>query len=440
MALGDKKIDTDVGTGGAAPPAPSFAQKAGALAGAVVDAEASRGRRNLDFAQDMGRAAIDYARRGAGAVAGAARDFTAGFTGRPAGAAPPPRAAPIAPVRSASAAVAPATTAATLSRPARPALSESPSEIGPASTLASIPRPMPGDRNTFTGSNGQTRQVLGDGTITGQGSSGAGTLNIVPAAAFARPARPAPSSAMSQYAADVASAQARNAATQARIARPKPFAENAGDFRPGASTGLTTAERRSLPGRMAAAEQANAARGAVLQADTQTGIAQQENATRLAAAQLGERGADRRLGAELQARATESAAERLARPRQPITLADGTLATLGSDGSLSPVSAPDGKPARVAQPRQPGAVTPALQYQALGDELATLQANAMADPGPDAREDIRAQFDKQQAAITQVRSRMESLAGGATQPVEGGVYTDAQGNQARFVNGQYVLL
>ena len=89
------------------------------------------------------------------------------------------------------------------------------------------------------------------------------------------------------------------------------------------------------------AEQGSAERIAGTEARTAMQRTHAENDARLQGIERQERGAMARVNAEGQFN--------LRRPQRPITLADGTLAAPGPDGTLQPYTLPDGTPARGAQ-------------------------------------------------------------------------------------------
>jgi hypothetical protein len=73
-----------------------------------------------------------------------------------------------------------------------------------------------------------------------------------------------------------------------------------------------------------------------------------------------------------------------------LTGADGTAGSLRGDGSLTPVTGPDGKPYKVPLPAAAGQITPELQVDALTKQLAAL--DSLSDPDGSQRAAIGAQL------------------------------------------------
>ena len=143
-------------------------------------------------------------------------------------------------------------------------------------------------------------------------------------------------------------------------------------------------QAKSIPGaaqRMAEyqAEQGSAERIAGTEAAAAMQRAQAENDARLQGIRMQERGAMDRVNAEGQFN--------LRRPQRPVTLADGSLAAPGPDGTLQPYTLPDGSPAQAMLERPQinqgalGRLTTDLMPQFLGTDSYGMVPDADAEDG-----------------------------------------------------------
>lgn len=272
----------------------------------------------------------------------------------------------------------PAAASGTMTGAARsPVAMPSPANMGPPQAMASLSRPMPGDPNTFTGANGQVRQMTANG-ITGAGSNPAGSFS----GGVSDPRATAADTRTNYGVPSLARPMPGQAAPQASLTRPTPNpagqaaaildprsagfemlrrAQNASsDFQLRGSN-RTRAQREAIlagqaPERnfwldqaasiggnaQARFQQAQALRSQEAQANAGNATSlqgvQATNDARLAAEQMQQQGAMDRTQAGI--------AAELRRPQPPIQLADGTLVQIGPDGALVPYQLPDGSTAR----------------------------------------------------------------------------------------------
>lgn len=302
-----------------------------------------------------------------------------------------------------------------------------PTMAGPGAPAPSIEEQMqnPG-ANTFVSQRQGVRTVGEDGRISGAPLTN-GSFNVVPSTAISRPGIgnlgadfAGASQAPAQYQAQVDAAQARNQATRDRIASGGTItAAGEGQFRPGTGAGLNPAERTQL----LAAQQAAGAQG-------RENIAQRDqaaaaDAARLAEAQMGEAGADRRQGAQIAFQGQEGAANRaaaLVRPSQPITLADGTLAMLDpSTNSLTPVTGAGGVPAKPLDPKS------AERGEKLTADLAKDAGDLLVNMVPVGQQATPQQISTARAQAAQLRGL----------PI---ARNEETGEQIVNINGQWVTL
>lgn len=145
-----------------------------------------------------------------------------------------------------------------------------------------------------------------------------------------------------------------------------------------------------------------------LGADAVQGQANRDNQVDIAAmghqAQAAEGAANRQLTASGQ---MLTAAQQAEQARQfnmgsrTLTGADGTVSLLRNDGTVAPLQGADGEPFRPAPTSVGGQVTPAIQYQALSQQLRSMQETAAMNPNSG--------LDQQ---IQEIQAQMNALAGG----------------------------
>lgn len=269
--------------------------------------------------------------------------------------------------------------------------------------------PRPGDTNTFTGRDGQTRRVDVQATPADAATPyGIPSLarpqpgQRTPALNLSRPTPHLPGAQPSQHSAPRLTRNPVTTATRVPFDEAVRRAEMAmGSYRvrsPAANTrsqmqrhydaaaamrDFWLDQARSVPGaaqRMAEqqAELGSAERIAGTEATAAMQRTQAENDSRLQGIQMQERGAMDRTEVKGQLD--------LRRPQKPITLADGTLAQIGPDGTLQPYTMPDGSMARGLQRPQvdQGALarlTTDLTPQFLGADSYGMVPDANAEDG-----------------------------------------------------------
>lgn len=145
-----------------------------------------------------------------------------------------------------------------------------------------------------------------------------------------------------------------------------------------------------------------------LGADAVQGQANRDNQVDMAAmghqAQAAEGAANRQLTASGQMLTAAQQAEQARQfnmGSQTLTGADGTVSMLRNDGTVAPLQGADGEPFRAAPTRSEGAVTPAIQFQALSQQLRSMQETAAMSPDSG--------LDQQ---IQEIQAQMAALAGG----------------------------
>ena len=281
--------------------------------------------------------------------------------------------------------------------------------VGPPAGLASQAPPRMGDVNTFMGANGQIRQVLADGTVTGTGSKSLGRSMGVSA-----PPSAAPVAGSVLQSRPMARLMMPDPAGRFQSTRPMPRPSRSGliDPRGAGSEMVRRAEMassrlmdmaRSTPGTYTAA-QLRAAEAAVRapqqfwldQASSIGPEAQQRftEAQRLRSREQESLARQRSMQniAEFQqqgAMAQQAALQQfeLTRPQQPITLSDGLLGRIGPNGEVQPITMPDGSLARAptdTQETNPSALArlvPELSSQLSGIDEYGMVADAEAPKG-----------------------------------------------------------
>jgi hypothetical protein len=250
-----------------------------------------------------------------------------------------------------------------------------------------------GAPGTFTGANGVVRTIRADGSLTGQGSNQRGTaaggslqvMSGAPVGANGAPlvrSAPPPAAPATTGTADpqVAAAQARNLATNARASQVTARTFGAPDVAElqrrlqhnlrgkntaSARRGLIEANNLALgaiAGGAATAQQA--AEGAIAHGN------QAQSAQALDAQRGSNALAERNLTIEGNLAAQQQQADLQAGAPQPFVDAQGN-AFVRQGTALSPVTGPDGKQARAPMQAE-GQITPAIAFKAMNDELAAL--------------------------------------------------------------------
>lgn len=324
--------------------------------------------------------------------------------------------------------------------------------------------PRPGDMNTFTGRDGQTRRVdvratpadaatpYGVPSLSRPQPSQAASQYGIPSLARPQPGQGTPALNLTRPTANPAGQRAAildprssasemvrraNAAMQsARVRSPAANTRSqmqrhydaAGaerDFWLNQAGSLgSDAQARFLAGQQLRSQEGQTAAGLATQqniadgrnaTDLQRGFA--DNAARMQVAQTQQQGAMDRLNLDL------------SRPQPPITLADGTLAQLGPDGTLKPYTMPDGSAARGLQRPQRDYMAEA-RLRALGLADAAVLRNA--ELSPDARA-AQLAANQQRYGGGGENSAPDGYSVEGTTPDGRTVYRDANGN--RFVSG-----
>lgn len=159
------------------------------------------------------------------------------------------------------------------------------------------------------------------------------------------------------------------------------------------------------------------------------------------AGQAGEGNANRALrGAEINSDATlrrDALTAQGQQARSTLRGADGNTSLLRNDGSVSTLTDANGQPFRE------GGLTPKDHLDFLGDQRKALLTDIASNPyfppeGGDAADPRQTQLATIDAQVNSLLNPGDATAAkGSGQYQEGGIYKDAKGNQARFVNGKW---
>lgn len=295
---------------------------------------------------------------------------TRGFARGLAGAAPQAAAAPAAAAAAPAGGQAPGNTRALPNAPTGPAWQQPlPQASGQARTLA--PAPKPGDPQTYTGGDGQTRQLP---SYAPAEAVPAGMRAATPVTAMQSPTQNAQPRVQGAIIGNPGGAGGGVYGGEAQR-RLEIALSTVGKGSPTVRRGLIDAYMQSQGGDIAA-NQAKQNAGAALDLQQQANVAAANEgfATRdLTAQQSNEQ------ARQFDVTGTEQARQFDQGGMQVLTGESGGTSVLRNDGSLTELQGADGQPFR-AMSKLDGQITPALQFEGLNQQIKSINENALLKP------------------------------------------------------------